>query len=394
MKKKTIRDVDVTRKRVLVRVDYNVPQDENGSITDTSRIRETLPTLEYLRDHGSKVVLVSHLGRPDGKVVPKLTLEPVAVELERMLGVPVHFAKDTIGPDAQERVAALGPGGFLLLENVRFYPEEEKNDPEFARKLAAFGDVFVNDAFGTAHRAHASTAGVAAYLPAVAGLLMEKELNALGTVLEDPARPLAAVIGGAKVSSKIAVLENLLPRVNALIIGGGMACTFLKAQGLEIGKSLVEDDRLGTARDLMDAAKRQNVQLLLPLDGLCVDAIDNPTRTETVDVDHIPADLMMVDIGPKTTTEFGKAIAESHTILWNGPMGIFERPAYAAGTRAIADAVAASGATSIVGGGDTVAAIEQFSDPSRFSHVSTGGGASLEFLEGRTLPGVAALQDA
>ncbi len=394
MKKKTIRDVDVKRKRVLVRVDYNVPQDESGAITDNSRIRETLPTMEHLRDNGAKVVLVSHLGRPDGKVVAKLTLEPVAAELERMLGVPVHFAHDTIGPDAQAKVAALGPGGFLLLENLRFHPEEEKNDPEFAKQLAAFGEIFVNDAFGTAHRAHASTAGVAAYMPAVAGLLMEKELNALSRVLENPERPLAAVIGGAKVSSKIAVLENLLPRVNALIIGGGMACTFLKGQGLEIGKSLVENDHLGTARDLIAAAKGQNTQLLLPVDGVCVDAIDDPTRTETVAADRLPADLMMVDIGPKTVAEFGKAIADARTILWNGPMGIFERPAFAAGTRAIADAVAASGATSIVGGGDTVAAIEQFSDPSRFTHVSTGGGASLEFLEGRTLPGVAVLQDA
>ncbi len=394
MKKKTIRDVDVTRKRVLVRVDYNVPQDESGAITDNSRIRETLPTMEYLRDRASRVVLVSHLGRPDGKVVPKLTLEPVAAELERMLGVPVHFAHDTIGPDAQANAAALGPGGFLLLENVRFYPEEEKNDPEFAKQLAGFGEIFVNDAFGTAHRAHASTAGVAAYLPAVAGLLMEKELNALSQVLENPERPLAAIIGGAKVSTKIAVLENLLPRVDTLIIGGGMACTFLKAQGLEIGRSLVEEDHLGTARELIEAAHRQNARLLLPVDGVCVDAIDHPTRTETVDADKIPPDLMMVDIGPKTVEEFGKAIAEARTILWNGPMGIFERPAYAAGTRAIADAVVASGAISVVGGGDTVAAIEQFSDPSRFSHVSTGGGASLEFLEGRTLPGVAVLQDA
>jgi phosphoglycerate kinase len=394
MRKKTVRDVDVTRKRVLVRVDYNVPQDESGAITDSSRIRETLPTMEYLRDHASRVVLVSHLGRPDGKVVPKLTLEPVAQELERLLGVPVHFAHDTIGPDAHQRADALGPGGFLLLENVRFHPEEEKNDPAFAEELASFGEVFVNDAFGTAHRAHASTEGVAAFLSAVAGLLMERELNALGKVLEDPARPLAAVIGGAKVSTKIAVLKNLLPRVNTLIIGGGMACTFLKAKGLEIGRSLLEEDHIGTARELMDAAQRQGVELLLPVDGVCVDRIDDPTETVTVPVEQIPANLMMVDIGPKTVDAFGVAIARARTILWNGPMGIFERPAYAAGTRAIADAVAGSGAMTVVGGGDTVAAIEQFSDSERFTHVSTGGGASLEFLEGRTLPGVAALQDA
>jgi phosphoglycerate kinase len=394
MKKKTVRDVDVIRKRVLVRVDYNVPQDDSGAITDNSRIRETLPTMEYLRDHAARVVLVSHLGRPDGKAVPELTLEPVARELERLLGVPVHFAHDTIGPEAKERVQALGPGGVLLLENVRFYPEEEKNDSRFAKELASFGEVFVNDAFGTAHRAHASTAGVAAYLPAVAGLLMERELNALGRVLEDPERPLAAVIGGAKVSSKIAVLENLLPRVNALIIGGGMACTFLKAQGHEVGKSLVEDDRISTARSLIQAAERQGVHLLLPLDGVCVDRIDDPTETVTVDVDRIEPHHMMVDIGPKTVTMFADAIATAKTILWNGPMGIFERPQYAEGTRAIAEAIAASGATTIVGGGDTVAAIEQFSDASHFTHVSTGGGASLEFLEGKTLPGVAALLDA
>jgi phosphoglycerate kinase len=393
MRKKTVREVDVTRKRLLVRVDYNVPQDESGAITDNSRIRETLPTMEYLRDHASRVVLVSHLGRPDGKVVPKLTLEPVAQELERLLGVPVHFAHDAIGPDAHQRADALGPGGFLLLENVRFHPEEEKNDPAFAKELASFGEVFVNDAFGTAHRAHASTAGVATFLPAVAGLLMERELNALGKVLEDPARPLAAVIGGAKVSTKIAVLKNLLSRVNTLIIGGGMACTFLKAKGLEIGRSLLEEDHIGTARELMDAAQRQGVELLLPVDGVCVDRIDDPTETATVPVERIPANLMMVDIGPKTVDAFGAAIARARTILWNGPMGIFERPAYAAGTRAIADAVAGSGAMTVVGGGDTVAAIEQFSDPERFTHVSTGGGASLEFLEGRTLPGVSALQD-
>jgi phosphoglycerate kinase len=392
--KQTIKDVDVTRKRVLVRVDYNVPQDESGKITDNSRIRETLPTMEYLRDHASKVVLVSHLGRPDGKVAPKLSLEPVALELERLLGVPVHFARDTIGPDARERAGALGPGGFLLLENVRFHPEEEKNDPGFAKELAGFGELFVNDAFGTAHRAHASTAGVTAYLPAVAGLLMEKELNALGQVLEDPERPLAAIIGGAKVSSKIAVLENLLPRVDSLIIGGGMACTFLKAQGKEIGRSLVEDDRLDTARELIAAAKQRNVQLLLPVDGLYVDRIDDPSESVTLDVEHVPSHLMMVDVGPETEDLFGSAIRAAHTILWNGPMGIFERPAFADGTKGVAEAVAESGAISIVGGGDTVAAIEQFSDPTRFTHVSTGGGASLEFLEGRTLPGVAALQDA
>ncbi len=279
------------------------------------------------------------------------------------------------------------------MENVRFHPEEERNDPSFAQALASFGEVFVNDAFATAHRAHASTAGVAQYLPAVAGLLMERELLALERVLEAPERPLVAVIGGAKVSTKIGVLENLLPRVDTLIIGGGMACTFLKAQGLEVGRSLLEEQHIGTARALMEAAERRGVRLLLPVDALCVDRLDNPSECVTVPVDRIPPHLMKVDIGPQTVEEFSRAIAQARTILWNGPMGIFEREAYATGTRRIAEAIATSGAVTIVGGGDTVAAIERFSDPSRYTHVSTGGGATLEFLEGRTLPGVAVLQD-
>jgi len=389
---RTLADVDLTGKRVLVRVDYNVPQDEHGNITDESRIRETLPTLRLLREKGCRIVLVAHLGRPDGKPNPKLSLAPVAKALETLIGAPVAFARDTIGPDATAKAAALGPGDILLVENVRFHAEEEKNDPAFARELAKLGDVYVNDAFGAAHRAHASTAGAAQYLPAVAGLLMEKELKALGSVLENPARPLSAIIGGAKVSTKIAVLENLLPRVDSLIVGGGMACTFLKAQGLEIGRSLLEPDRVELAGDLLKRAAERGASVLLPVDAVCADKIDDSARTVVVDIDKIPADMMMVDIGPKSVEAFARTIHDAKTILWNGPMGIFERKPFAAGTAGIADAVASSGATSIVGGGDTVAAIEQFSDAAKFTHVSTGGGASLEFLEGRTLPGVAALQ--
>jgi len=393
LNKKTLRDVDLDGKRVLVRVDFNVPQNADGSIADSTRIRETVPTIQYLRDHGCRVVLVSHLGRPDGKPDRKLTLAPVAAELAKLLKTDVVFAADTIGNDAHTKLAQLGPGDVLLLENVRFHAEEEANDPAFAAELAKLGDVFVNDAFGTAHRAHASTAGVAAHLPAVAGLLMERELDALGGVLENPKRPLTAVIGGAKVSSKIAVLENLLPRVDALIIGGGMACTFLKARGLEVGRSLLEQDRVGFASELMQRAESRGAHFLLPVDGVCADSFDKPDRVITVDADEMPADLMMLDIGPRTVDAFSAEIRGAGTILWNGPMGVFENARFADGTKRVGEAIAESGATTIVGGGDTVAAIERFSDASRFTHVSTGGGASLEFLEGKTLPGVAALDD-
>ncbi|HZT06013.1 MAG TPA: phosphoglycerate kinase, partial [Chloroflexota bacterium] len=329
---------------------------------------------------------------PDGKADPKLSLAPVARALEALIGAPVAFARETIGPDAHAKAAALQPGQILLLENVRFYPEEEANDPAFAAELAKFGDVFVNDAFGTAHRAHASTVGVAANLPSVAGLLMERELRALGSVLEDPKRPLVAIIGGAKVSSKIGVLENLLPRIDTLIIGGGMACTFLKAEGIDVGRSLLEADRVGLAADLMRRAQARGAGLLLPVDGVCADRVDESAHTVTVEVGAIPRDMMMLDIGPRSVERFREGIRSAGTILWNGPMGVFECRPFAAGTAAIADAVAASEAISVVGGGDTVAAIERFSDPSRFTHVSTGGGASLEYLEGRALPGVSVLR--
>lgn len=393
MRKKSLRDVDLAGKRVLVRVDFNVPQTPNGAVADDTRIRETLPTIQYLRGLGCRVVLVSHLDRPDGKPDPRLSLAPVARELARLLGAPVAFANDTVGPDAHAKLDALQPSGVLLLENVRFHAGEEANDPGFAAELAKLGDVFVNDAFGTAHRAHASTAGVAKYLPSVAGLLMEKEIEALDGVLGDPRRPLAAVIGGAKVSSKIAVLENLLPRVDALIIGGGMACTFLKAKGCEVGRSLLEEDRVPFAGDLMRRAQSRGARFLLPVDGICADSLDKPTRVVTVDADEMPADLMMIDIGARTIDLFGHEVTGAGTILWNGPMGVFENDRFAEGTRRMAEAIASSGATTIVGGGDTVAAIERFSDPARFTHVSTGGGASLEFLEGKMLPGIAALDD-
>lgn len=389
MAKKTIRDVDLAGKRVLVRVDYNVPFDQ-GRIADTTRIRATVPTLQFLQEAGCRIVLVSHLGRPDGKPDPALSLEAIAAELSRLLGQSVAFVRDTVGPEAQKAAAALGPGELLLLENVRFDPREEANDPGLAQELAPFGEVFVNDAFATAHRAHASTAGVARLLPAVAGFLMEREVEHLGRVLEDPVRPLAAVIGGAKISSKIAVLQNLLPRLDRLIIGGGMACTFYRAKGLEIGKSLVEEEQVGVAFDIMDQA---GPRLDLPIDVLTAYGIDTTSVTHMVDMYRISSEMAVADIGPRSVARFREGLAQAGTILWNGPMGIFEIERFAKGTAQMAEVIADSGAATIVGGGDTVAAIERYSDPARFTHVSTGGGASLEFLEGKTLPGVAALQD-
>jgi phosphoglycerate kinase len=393
MNKQTVRDVDVAGKRVLARVDFNVPLDREGHVTDATRIREALPTISYLRERGARVILMSHLGRPDGQVKDGLRLAPVAAELERLLGAPVAYARDCVGSDADTAVAALQPGGVLLLENLRFHPEEEKNDPEFARQLAALGDLYVNDAFGTAHRAHASTEGVTHYLPAVAGLLMERELAAFAGIIEDPQRPLVAIIGGAKVSSKIGVLEHLLGKVDRLMIGGGMACTFLKAQGKEVGRSLLEADKLQVALDLLERAGGAGVEVLLPVDAVITDRLDAEAPCRVVGVDAVPADQLIADIGPRTVQRFAAALADSRTILWNGPMGVFEIPTFAAGTRAIAEAVAASEAIKVIGGGDTVAAVEQTGTARRMTHISTGGGASLELLEGRTLPGVAALRE-
>jgi phosphoglycerate kinase len=393
MKKQTVRDVDVAGKRVLVRVDFNVPLDREGHIADATRIREALPTINYLRERRARVVLISHLGRPDGEVRENLRLAPVAAELGRLLGSPVACAADCVGPEAEAAVDALGPGDVLLLENLRFHPEEEANDAAFARQLARLGDLYVNDAFGTAHRAHASTEGVTHYLPAVAGLLMERELEAFARILEHPERPLAAIIGGAKVSSKIGVLEHLLGKVDRLLIGGGMACTFLKAQGKEVGRSLLEADRVPLAQDLLARADAAGVAVLLPVDAVITDRLEAEAPCQVVSVDAVPPDRLIADIGPATVQRFDTALADARTILWNGPMGVFEIPTFAAGTRALAEAVARSKGVKVIGGGDTVAAVEQTGTAKHMTHISTGGGASLELLEGRVLPGVAALRD-
>lgn len=395
MNKKTIRDVDVAGKRVLVRVDFNVPI-EQGRITDDTRIRATLPTIQELIQRSARVILLSHLGRPDGKVREELRLAPVAERLAELLGQPVHYVRDCLGPEVERAVQELQPGEVLLLENVRFYPEEEKNDPEFARRLAALGDLFVNDAFGAAHRAHASTAGIAHYLPAVAGLLMERELEFLSRTLEHPRRPFTALIGGAKVSTKIKVLDNLLQKVDRLLIGGGMANTFLKAQGYEVGRSLLELEFVEYAAGLLQRAQHRGVTLLLPVDAVVAPAAAPDAPRQIVDVARVPSDMMILDIGPRTVELFAQHLRESATILWNGPVGLFEVPPFAEGTRALAEVIAEAtrhGAISIVGGGDTVAAVEQMGLGTQMTHLSTGGGAALELLEGRELPGVAALQD-
>lgn len=395
MNKKTIRDVDVAGKRVLVRVDFNVPI-EQGRITDDTRIRATLPTIQELIQRSARVILLSHLGRPDGKVREELRLAPVAERLAELLGQPVHYVRDCLGPEVERAVQELQPGEVLLLENVRFYPEEEKNDPEFARRLAALGDLFVNDAFGAAHRAHASTAGIAHYLPAVAGLLMERELEFLSRTLEHPRRPFTALIGGAKVSTKIKVLDNLLQKVDRLLIGGGMANTFLKAQGYEVGRSLLELEFVEYAAGLLQRAQHRGVTLLLPVDAVVAPAAAPDAPRQIVDVARVPSDMMILDIGPRTVELFAQHLRESATILWNGPVGLFEVPPFAEGTRALAEVIAEAtrhGAISIVGGGDTVAAVEQMGLGTQMAHLSTGGGAALELLEGRELPGVAALQD-
>jgi phosphoglycerate kinase len=395
MNKKTVEDVNVQGKRVLVRVDFNVPQDPSGAITDDTRIRAALPTLRYLIERGAHVILMSHLGRPTG-VTESLRLDPVAARLKELLGKPVQKAQDCIGPEVAAAAQALGEGEVLLLENVRFHPEEEANDPEFAKQLASLGEVFVNDAFGTAHRAHASTEGVARILPGVAGFLLAKELDVLGGVLTDPQRPFVAVLGGAKVKDKIGVIENLLPRVDTLIIGGGMAYTFLKAQGHEIGNSLLDEKRLEQSAKTLADAKVSGKRIELPSDVIVTDDFGNPTMADTVAVGEIPADREGVDIGPDTISRFNDVLANAKTVIWNGPMGVFENPKFAAGTRAVAETLAEAaegGANVIIGGGDSAAAVEQMGFADRMTHISTGGGASLEFLEGRTLPGVAALQD-
>jgi phosphoglycerate kinase len=392
-RKKTIHDVDVRGKRALVRVDFNVPLD-GGTVADDTRIRAAVPTIRLLQEQGAKIILVSHLGRPDGKVVDALRLAPVARRLEALLGQPVATAPDCVGPAAEQAARALQPGGVLLLENVRFHPEEEANDPGFAKQLAALADVYVDDAFGTAHRAHASTEGVAHYLPAVAGLLMQREIETMGRALLRPDRPFVAVVGGKKVADKIGVLNNLIQRVDRLLIGGAMANTFLKAHGLEIGRSFYEPDVVDLAAQLVKQAKAESTDLLLPRDVVAATAPDASAQREVVPVTAIPPHLMVVDIGPETVRAFTEALAGAKTVIWNGPMGIFEVDAFAYGTRELARALARVDGTTIVGGGDSVAALEQAGLADHITHVSTGGGASLEFLEGKELPGVAALDEA
>ena len=389
MNKKTIRDMALKNKRALVRVDFNVPLDDKGQVTDDTRIVASLPTIQYLVEQSAKVILCSHLGRPKGKD-QKFSLRPVAARLQHLLGKPVTFVSDCIGQPVERVVEGMNAGDVVLLENVRFYPEEEKNDPEFAKKLAAFGDVYVNDAFGSAHRAHASTEGVARILPGVAGFLMEKELNYLGAALANPIHPFVAILGGAKVSDKIKVIENLLPKVDWLLIGGGMANTFLAARGFNIGKSLVEADKLEMAKALMD---KGGAKIVLPVDAIIADKFDANAQNQVVAADAVPGDWLILDIGPKTVDAFAKIIAGAKTVVWNGPMGVFEMPKFAQGTFAVAKSLAQSGATTIIGGGDSASAVEHAGLADKMTHISTGGGASLEFLEGRVLPGVAALQD-
>ena len=394
MNKKTVKDICVKGKKVLVRCDFNVPLDENKNITDETRINAALPTIKYLLDNGAAVILCSHLGRPKGEFNMKYSLAPVAKRLSEKLGFEVKLAKDVIGPDAKKLAAEVKPGEAILLENVRFQPEEEKNDPAFAKELASMADLYVSDAFGTVHRAHASTAGVAAYLPAVAGFLIGKELDFLGSAVENPKRPFVAILGGAKVKDKIGVITNLLEKVDTLIIGGGMAYTFQKAMGKEIGKSLLDEERIDLAKDLMEKAKAKGVKLLLPVDNVCGSDFSNDCNIITVDADQgIPADYEGMDIGPKSVKLFSDAIKEAKTVVWNGPMGVFEFPNFAKGTLAIATAMAESDAITIIGGGDSAAAVTQMGLAGKMSHISTGGGASLEFLEGKTLPGVACLED-
>ncbi|MBS5783946.1 MAG: phosphoglycerate kinase [Clostridium sp.] len=393
MNKKSVEDIDVAGKRVLVRCDFNVPFDGEGNISDPKRIDEALKTIRYLIDHHAKVILCSHLGRPKGEFNPKYSLAPVAEYLSKVLGQPVQMAKDVIGDSAKAICASLKEGEVALLENVRFHKEEEKNDPEFSKALASLAEIYVNDAFGTAHRAHASTAGVAAYLPAVCGYLIQKEITVMGNALANPKRPFIAILGGAKVSDKIGVISNLLDKVDTLIIGGGMAYTFMKALGYSIGTSICEDDKLDLAQEMMAKAKEKNVKFLIPLDNVVADKYDENANHHVADSDQIPDGWMGLDIGPKTQELFTSALKGAGTVVWNGPMGVSEWKNFAAGTVAVAKAVAESGAVSIIGGGDSAAAVEQLGFADKMTHISTGGGASLEFLEGLELPGIACLND-
>ncbi len=394
--KKSIEDIDVRGKKVLLRCDFNVPL-KAGKITSDKRIVAALPTIRYLLDHGAAVIACSHMGKPKGEWKPELSLAVVAARLSELLGQEVLMAKDVVGEDAQAKAAALQPGQILLLENTRFMKGETKNDPELSKALASLADIFVNDAFGSAHRAHSSTAGVADYLPAVCGFLIQKEISIMGKALSDPARPFVAILGGAKVSDKLNVINNLLEKVDTLIIGGGMAFTFLAAQGYGIGKSMLDSEKLGYCKDMLQKAQEKGVKLLLPVDTVAAkafpDPIDGPIETVTAPVDAMPEDMLGLDIGEKTRQLYADAVRAAKTVVWNGPMGVFENPTLAAGTIAVAQALAEADAVTIVGGGDSAAACEQLGFADKITHISTGGGASLEFLEGLELPGIACLQD-
>ncbi len=393
MSKKTVRDIDLKDKKVLVRCDFNVPMDENRNITDNRRIVAALPTIKYLLEQNCKIVLCSHLGRPKGEFKKEFSLEPVAKELSKLLGKEVIMAKDVIGEDAENKAKNLKNGEILLLENVRFHREETDNDPEFAKKLASFGEIFVNDAFGTAHRAHASTEGVTKYLPAVSGFLIEKELKFLGEALENPERPFVAILGGSKVSDKIGVIENLLEKVDTLIIGGGMAYTFFKAQGYSVGESLCEEDKCDLALELMEKAKEKNVKFLLPIDNKVGKEFKPDTESKTVKSTEIPDGWEGLDIGEETIKLYKEELKNAKTIVWNGPLGVFEFDQFAVGTNEIAKALGDIDAIKIIGGGDSAAAVEKAGLAEKMTHISTGGGASLEFLEGKKLPGIEALLD-
>ncbi|GAF65611.1 phosphoglycerate kinase [Bacillus sp. TS-2] len=392
MNKKSIRDLDLAGKKVFCRVDFNVPM-KDGAITDDTRLRAAIPTIEYLVNEGAKVILASHLGRPKGEVNEELRLTPVAQKLSQLLGKEVKKVDEAFGPVAEDAADGLTNGEILLLENVRFYPGEEKNDSELAKAFASLADIFVNDAFGTAHRAHASTEGIAHHLPAVAGLLMEKELDVLGKALLSPERPFTAIIGGAKVKDKIGVIENLLEKVDNLIIGGGLAYTFVKALGHEIGKSLLEEDKIELAKTFMEKAKENGVNFYLPVDVTIADNFSNDANIKIVPIEEIPSDWEALDIGSQTLATYQKVVNESKLVIWNGPMGVFELEAFSKGTKGVAQALADSEAYSVIGGGDSAAAAEQFGLADQMSHISTGGGASLEFMEGKELPGVVALND-
>ena len=397
MHKKTIRDIDVKGKKVFVRVDFNVPMDEHQNITNDTRIRATIPTIRHLLDGGAAVILACHVGRPTEAREPKFSTKPIMARLSELLGHEVKWAPDCVGPAAEKAAAALKPGEVLLLENLRYHKEEKKNDPAFAKQLAALADIAVDDAFGVAHRAHASNVGITAYLETVAGFLMEKEINYIGKTLEAPKRPFVAIIGGAKVSDKIGVIENMIDKVDTIIIGGGMAHTFDASKGYPIGDSLCERDKIGLAKELLEKAEKKGVKVVLPVDVVIADKFAADANTKTVDVDKIPDGWQALDSGAKTSEEYVKALQGAKTVIWNGPMGVFEFDAFAKGTEAVAHAVAEAtkrGAVSIVGGGDSIAALKKTGLSDRISHISTGGGATLELLEGKVLPGIAALADA